>query len=82
MLRNSARLYGTRKVAVITTWELPHRHVGRHVEIHERLESTNTLALERGRDPTTDGLALLARAQPPGGASTDDPGKLPPAAAS
>jgi BirA family transcriptional regulator, biotin operon repressor / biotin---[acetyl-CoA-carboxylase] ligase len=48
------------------TWELPHGHVGRRVEIFDRLESTNTLAMERSRDPASAGLAILAREQTAG----------------
>jgi BirA family transcriptional regulator, biotin operon repressor / biotin---[acetyl-CoA-carboxylase] ligase len=48
---------------LISSWELPHRHVGRRVEVFDRLDSTNSLALDRSRDPSSDGLALLAQEQ-------------------
>jgi len=50
----------------MTTWETTNTHVGRRVEVHDRLESTNTLALQLSRDPSTAGLAVLAREQTAG----------------
>lgn len=47
-------------------WELPTKHIGRHVRVHDRLDSTNTLALSFAGDPTQNGLVLLARTQTAG----------------
>ncbi len=48
---------------LVARWELPHRYVGKRVEVYDRLDSTNSLALERCRDSDSDGLALLAQEQ-------------------
>lgn len=49
-----------------TVWSLDARHLGRRVHLHDRLDSTNTLALSLGHDPTQHGLVLLAREQTAG----------------
>jgi BirA family biotin operon repressor/biotin-[acetyl-CoA-carboxylase] ligase len=48
------------------TWALPTRHLGRRVHVYPRLDSTNTHALALAGDPTSDGLAILAREQSAG----------------
>lgn len=47
-------------------WALPTKHLGQRVQIHDRLDSTNSLALSLAQDPTQHGLVLLARAQTAG----------------
>ena len=50
----------------ITHWTLPTRQLGRAVQIHACLDSTNTLALTHANDPTRHGLVILAREQTAG----------------
>jgi len=45
------------------TVALPTRHLGRRLLVFPQLDSTNTLALALGSDPTQHGLALLALEQ-------------------
>lgn len=47
-------------------WTLPTRHLGKSVHIYERLDSTNTLALSLGTDPSRHGLVVMAREQSAG----------------
>jgi BirA family biotin operon repressor/biotin-[acetyl-CoA-carboxylase] ligase len=47
-------------------WNLETHRLGRHVWVFDRLESTNTLALELARDAANDGLVVLAREQTSG----------------
>ncbi len=47
-------------------WTLPTKHLGRQVRVHECLNSTNSLALSLGNDPTQHGLVLLTREQTAG----------------
>src|SRR5437899_3777549 len=42
------------------------RHIGRRVEVHDSVDSTNSRALARADDPANDGLVVLARAQTAG----------------
>src|SRR5215467_12906817 len=42
------------------------RHIGRRVLLYDRVESTNSLALELAGDPTSDGLVLVTREQTAG----------------
>lgn len=49
--------------AVRQVWELGNRHVGRRVLVFDRIDSTNTRALELAGQPDSDGLALLADEQ-------------------
>ena len=51
---------------ISTIWETANEYIGRRVEVLDQLESTNTLALQRSRDPATAGLAILAREQSAG----------------
>jgi BirA family biotin operon repressor/biotin-[acetyl-CoA-carboxylase] ligase len=44
-------------------WTTSTRHIGRTVHVYDRVESTNTLALELASDASCDGLVLLAREQ-------------------
>ncbi len=48
------------------TWQLDTARIGRRVQVHDLLDSTNALALSLGGEPGNDGLALLARAQTAG----------------
>jgi BirA family biotin operon repressor/biotin-[acetyl-CoA-carboxylase] ligase len=47
-------------------WALPTKQLGKSIHIYDRLESTNTLALSLGHDPTQHGRILLAREQTAG----------------
>ncbi len=47
-------------------WRLDTARIGRRVQVHGLLDSTNALALSLGDDPAHDGLAILARAQTAG----------------
>ena len=47
-------------------WTFATKQLGQCVHIYDRLESTNTLALSLGHDPTQHGLILLAREQTAG----------------
>ncbi len=49
--------------AVREVWNLENRHVGRRVLVFDRIDSTNTRALEFAGQPDSDGLALLADEQ-------------------
>lgn len=55
-----------KQLAPTTIWDLPLRHVGRRVWVYDRLDSTNSLALQLGDDPSHAGLAILAREQSAG----------------
>ena len=46
--------------------QLPTKHIGRRLLLYDRVESTNSLALELARDPTNDGVAVLANEQTAG----------------
>jgi BirA family biotin operon repressor/biotin-[acetyl-CoA-carboxylase] ligase len=48
------------------TWQLDTRRLGRRVLVFDRVESTNTLAMELAGRADTDGLALLADEQAAG----------------
>jgi BirA family biotin operon repressor/biotin-[acetyl-CoA-carboxylase] ligase len=45
---------------------LPTKHIGRRLLLYDRLESTNSLALELAKDPANDGVAVLANEQTAG----------------
>ena len=63
-------------------WSTDSRHLGKRVHVHDRLDSTNTLALSLGHDPAQHGLAILAREQTAGrGAVWPQLANSPPAAA-
>jgi BirA family biotin operon repressor/biotin-[acetyl-CoA-carboxylase] ligase len=47
-------------------WEMPTRHVGRHIHVFDQIDSTNNLALLLARDPAHEGVAILARQQTAG----------------
>jgi BirA family transcriptional regulator, biotin operon repressor / biotin---[acetyl-CoA-carboxylase] ligase len=47
-------------------WALPTKHLGQRTYIYDRLDSTNSLALSLGNDPTQHGLVLLTREQTAG----------------
>lgn len=47
-------------------WQLETRHIGRRVQLYERLESTNSEAVCRSGDPTNHGLVILAEEQTSG----------------
>ena len=47
-------------------WTLPTNQLGKNVRIYDCLDSTNTLALSFGDDPSRHGLVILARAQTAG----------------
>lgn len=44
-------------------WDLPARHIGRRVLVYDRIDSTNTRALQLAEQGENEGLALLADAQ-------------------
>jgi BirA family biotin operon repressor/biotin-[acetyl-CoA-carboxylase] ligase len=44
-------------------WTLPTKHLGQRIHVYDCLDSTNSLALSLGGDPTQHGVALLAREQ-------------------
>jgi BirA family biotin operon repressor/biotin-[acetyl-CoA-carboxylase] ligase len=45
---------------------LPTKHIGRRLLMYDRVESTNSLALELAKDPANDGVAVLADEQTAG----------------
>jgi BirA family biotin operon repressor/biotin-[acetyl-CoA-carboxylase] ligase len=47
-------------------WRLDSAQLGRRIHVHDRLDSTNTLALSFGHDPNQHGLVVLAREQSAG----------------
>ena len=47
-------------------WCLEGLHVGRRVLVHDRLDSTNSLALSLAANPAHDGLVVVAREQTAG----------------
>src|SRR5437870_3117150 len=47
-------------------WQLDTRRLGRRIHVYDRLDSTNTLAATLGRDPTNDGVVILAGEQSAG----------------
>ena len=47
-------------------WTLPTKQLGKSIGVYDRLESTNSLALSLGHDPTQHGRILLAREQTAG----------------
>jgi BirA family biotin operon repressor/biotin-[acetyl-CoA-carboxylase] ligase len=47
-------------------WTLPTKHLGRRVQVHDCVDSTNSLALALAADPDVHGLVLLAREQTAG----------------
>jgi BirA family biotin operon repressor/biotin-[acetyl-CoA-carboxylase] ligase len=53
-------------MAACEEWHLETRHIGRRVQVHKRLESTNTEAANRADDPTNHGLVILAHEQTSG----------------
>jgi BirA family transcriptional regulator, biotin operon repressor / biotin---[acetyl-CoA-carboxylase] ligase len=44
-------------------WTLPTKQLGQSVHVYDCLDSTNTLALALGNDPSQQGLVVLTRAQ-------------------
>jgi BirA family biotin operon repressor/biotin-[acetyl-CoA-carboxylase] ligase len=50
----------------IETWQRPHRLVGKTIHFHDRVESTNALALALAGDRSNDGLVVLANEQTAG----------------
>lgn len=53
-------------IAPHTTWKLAHHHLGQTVLVFDRLESTNTLALQLGTSTHAAGWAILADEQTSG----------------
>ena len=47
-------------------WTLPTKQLGQRVHIYDQLDSTNSLALSFGNDPSQHGLVLLTREQTAG----------------
>jgi BirA family biotin operon repressor/biotin-[acetyl-CoA-carboxylase] ligase len=47
-------------------WHLDTKHIGRRVLVYDRVDSTNSLALELARDRANDGVAILAKEQTAG----------------
>jgi BirA family biotin operon repressor/biotin-[acetyl-CoA-carboxylase] ligase len=49
-----------------TQWTLPTKHLGKCIQVHDSLDSTNSLALSYGNDPARHGHVILAREQTAG----------------